>query len=211
MKKIFLPIIFFVLLALPKISNAAVIESVYFAEDPELNYPIVKAKNAEVSQKINDVIFSEVSRFVNSSMEEVTNGNFNSVSLGIYYSVPCNHENGILSIVLTEYVNYEGSAHPATYRRGLNFNSDSGVLLTAESLSEIGKEYRGESIYSPKNVMRKLKAHAKKEGIFLFPDVKSLEKVPEDFYFDEDLHVHFIFQQYDVAPYAAGIIEVDAG
>ena len=166
MKKIFLTLFCLLIILSPNFSSAAKISSVEFADIPEIVYPAVYVKNDEVSQKINDVIFNEVSRFVNSSTEEVTNG---------------------------------------------NFNSDSGVQLTADSLSEIGKEERGESAYSPKNVFRKLKAHVKREGIALFPDVKSLEKVPEDFYFDENLHVWFIFQQYDVAPYAAGIIEVDAG
>ncbi len=121
------------------------------------------------------------------------------------FEIPCNYEYGILSVIITECVYFEGAAHPATYRKSLNFNSDSGIRIFADSLTELG-----DSDYSPQNLSRKLKAYADKNKLKLYDDFTELERVPEDFYFDENLHVHFIFQQYEVAPYAVGIIEFDA-
>jgi hypothetical protein len=104
-------------------------------------------------------------------------------------------------------VYFEGAAHPFTFKRGLNFNSDSGVRLTADTLTEIAKK---PTDYTAADITAKLKIYAKKNNLMLSTDFQKLDKVPEDFYFDDDLHVHFIFQQYEVAPYAVGIIDLDA-
>ena len=55
-----------------------------------------------------------------------------------------------------------------------------------------------------------MKAYAKENNLMLYDDFKGLEKLPENFYFDENFHLHVIFQQYEVAPYAVGIIDLDA-
>lgn len=207
MKKIILAGIFFLLFSAANFANAAEIDRAFYFGNPDVSYPLVIVKNADAAEKINSEIRAEIKNFIDSVSKQMIEGQFSSVAIGVDYQIPCNHENGILSIILTEYVNFEGSAHPSTYQRGLNFNSDSGVRLMADTLSEIAKN---EIDYTPAELTKKLRAYSKKNKLPLFEDFQQLTQTPEDFYFDDNLHVHFLFQQYEVAPYAAGIIDLDA-
>lgn len=211
-KKIFLVLIIF--LTNFSFANAAKIDSAKFNGDDNLIYPVVFTKNSDAAGKINSIIRNEVESFlvhINDTAADGKEAEEDKIQgYGVNFEIPCNHENGILSIILTEYVYYKNAAHPSTYRRALNFNSDSGVRISSDSLSEIAHEEFGESSYSPKNLTRKLKKYAAEHDIPLYESFRQLTKIPEDFYFDDNLHVHFIFQQYEVAPYAAGIIEFDA-
>lgn len=201
---------FALIIFLTNFSSASAVEisATNYLGDENLIYPFVIVENHEVEKKINTEIFCEVERFLaevkNTSAE--TGANVESVTIN--FEIPCNYEFGILSVILTEYVYFEKAAHPATYRRALNFNSDSGERIFAQILTEIVDE-ENESNYSPKNLTIKLKDYAKKNRIPLYRDFQQLTKIPEDFYFDENLRVHFIFQQYEVAPYAVGIIEIE--
>jgi hypothetical protein len=207
MKKFILAGIFFITISLANFANAAEIDRAFYFGNSDLSYPVIFVKNEDAAAKINKEIRTEIKRFIDEVNKQMIEGSFHSVSISLDYQIPCNHENGILSVILTEYVNFEGSAHPATYQRGLNFNSDSGARLTADTLSEIA---RHEIDYTPVELTKKLRAYAKKNKISLFEDFQWLTQTPEDFYFDDNLHVHFLFQQYEVAPYATGIIDLDA-
>lgn len=207
MKNFILAGIFFILVSVMNFANAAEIDRVFYFGNPDVSYPLVIVKNTDASLKINQEIRAEIKRLVDEVNNRMIEGNFESVTVNVDYQIPCNHENGILSIVLTEYVNFEGSAHPSTYQRTLNFNSDSGVRLLASGLTEIAKK---ETDYTLPDITKKLQAYAKKNNIVLFDEAQQLTAIPEDFYFDDNLHVHFLFQQYEVAPYAAGIIDLDA-
>ena len=207
MKKIILAGIFFILISAANFANAAEIDRAFYFGNPDVSYPLIFTKNEDAAAKINKTIRAEVKKFIDTVNKQMIEGNFNSVNIGVDYRIPCNHENGILSIILTEYVNFEGTAHPSTFQRGLNFNSDSGARLTADTLSEIAKHGND---YTPAELTRKLRAFSEKNKIYLFSDFQQLNQMPEDFYFDDNLHVHFLFQQYEVAPYAAGIIDLDA-
>ena len=195
------------MVSITNFANAAEIDRAFYLGDSDISYPLVIAKNPDASIKINSEIRNEIKKFIEETNKQRAEGNFNSVVINVDYEIPCNHENGILSIILNEYVNFENSAHPSSYRRGLSFNSDSGARLTSDTLSEIAKN---EIDYTPEELTKKLRAYAAKNNLYLFQDFQRLTKTPEDFYFDDNLHVHFLFQQYEVAPYAVGIIDLDA-
>lgn len=200
-------ILFVLIILLVNFSNvhAAQIDSANYLGDENLKYPVVVAENQIAAIKINSEIRAEISRFLAETDKTMKDCDFTDKAVSTDFIIPCNYEYGILSVVITEYVYFPGAAHPATYRKALNFNSDSGIKISADSLTEIGN-----SDYSPKNITVKLKEYAKKNKLSLYHDFVELDKIPENFYFDENLHVHFIFQQYEVAPYAMGIIEFDA-
>ena len=107
-------------------------------------------------EKINAEIQREIKNFLFHVNETAADGKeveeIPIQAVGINFEVPCNNENEILSIILTEYVNYKNAAHPLTYRRALNFNLDSGKRILSDSLSEIAHEEFGESSYSVKNL-----------------------------------------------------------
>lgn len=185
--------------------HAAHIDSANYLGDENLKYPLIVTENSIASAKINSEIRSEIARFIAQVDKTMRDCGITDRVIGTSFEVPCNYEYGLLSVIITEYVYFPGAAHPATYRKALNFNSDSGIKISADSLTELG-----DSDYSPKTLTRKLKEYAEKNKLQLNLDFTELTKIPEDFYFDENLHVHFIFQQYEVAPYAFGIIEFDA-
>ena len=185
------------LMILPSICGATEIKSANYKGDFQFGYPEVKTSSAIVNAKINQRIREEIKNFIAAAREPNP-----SVTATTDYKIPYNGEK-VLSVLLTEYVNYEHSAHPLVYLRALNFDVKSGKPINTVDLKKFNKKI------SPKDLTRKLKAHADHEGIALYPEFKKLEKLPNDFYFDENFHLHFIFQQYEVAPYAAGIIDVD--
>ena len=110
-------------------------------------------------------------------------------------------------VVLTESNYYKGGAHPATYIRPLNFNLSSGELMGLNYLVEVGDGFQDGQLLERLN--QKLAEKVERKEIFLFQDALPIKQLPEDFYWDENLHVHFIFQHYAIAPYAMGIIDVD--
>lgn len=200
-------ILFVLIILLVNFSNvhAAQIDSANYLGDENLKYPVIVTENQIAAVKINSEIRAEISRFLAEVDQIMKECDFTDKAVSTDFTIPCNYEYGILSVVITEYVYFPGAAHPATYRKALNFNSDSGIKISADSLTELAN-----SDYSPKNITVKLKAHAKKNKLSLYNDFVELNEIPDNFYFDENLHVHFIFQQYEVAPYAMGIIEFDA-
>ena len=198
MKKFICSVMIFAIMILPNICGAVEISETTYNGNFELKYPEIKMSNTIIAGKINQVIREEIKNFIVAAREPNP-----SVTAATSYKIPL--DNGkILSILLTEYVNYEGAAHPLTFMRALNFDLTRGTLINVADIEKYAKKK-----FSPKELTKKLKAHAKREDFMLFSDFKELEKLPEDFYFDEKLHLHFLFQQYEVAPYAVGIIDVD--
>ena len=196
MKKIFLTTAL-ALMILTEICGATEIKETNYKGDFQFSYPEVTTSSAVINAKINQKIREEIKTFIAAAREPNR-----SVVATTSYEIPYNGEK-VLSIRLIEYVNYENSAHPLVYLKTLNFDVTNGKPVSNVDL----KKY-SHSI-SPKALTKKLKDHAEREGIALYPEFKELEKLPDDFYFDEKFHLHFVFQQYEVAPYAAGIIDVD--
>ncbi|MBR4384817.1 MAG: DUF3298 domain-containing protein [Selenomonadaceae bacterium] len=210
MRKIFLTTLLTLLFALQNFCSAAVtIETANFNDSKDLVYPIVRTGDAQVDAKINAKIVEELKGFFKGCHYAVQYNNQKIGDMQTNFEVPCNRAGNtvILSSVLTESVYYEGAAHPATYRHALNFNAETGVKINHGYLTDVGDGSNPH--FSLDNISKKLREHAEREGIQLFEEALPLKNLPENFYFDANLHVHFIFQQYEVAPYAVGIIDLD--
>ena len=89
----------------------------------------------------------------------------------------------------------------------LNFNLSSGELMGLDYLVEVGDGFQNGWLME--RLEKKLREKVERKKIFLFEDALPLKELPETFYWDKKLHVHFVFQQYEIAPYAGGIIDVD--
>ena len=172
-------------------------------------YPVIHVADKAVEQKINAQIIAEVDRFVTGIYRTAQINGYEVADIRTSWEVGSNEAGNtvILSIILTESNYYAGGAHPATYLRTLNFNTSSGELMDIRYLTEVGDGLRDGELLQ--RLEAKLKSHCAREGIRLFDDALLLKELPRDFYWDENLHVHFIFQHYAIAPYAAGIIDVD--
>ena len=202
MKKILCAVMILALMILPNICGATQIQSTDYEGDFQFVYPTVKLSNTFAENRINQKIREEVKQLFDSARQPDI-----STTATMSYEIMCDKKN-ILSVVLTEIVYAKGAAHPSTFKRALNFDTRTGKFISNADWKKISREY-AKAEYSAKGITRKLKAYAKENNLALYDDFKELEKLPEDFYFDENFHLHVIFQQYEVAPYAVGIIDLD--
>lgn len=204
MKKIILAGIFFVLLSAANFADAATIEKHLYHNVPGLIYPVVKVDNPDAEAKINQKIYEEIQR----TLQNLKNrAGEDYMSIHLSYSVPCNQDGGLLSIIFSESVMIEKAAHPWNMIQTLNFNSDSGEQITTNDLSEIARHGND---YTPAELTRKLRIFAEKTNRKLNQDFTGLSEIPKNFYFDENLHVHFLFEQETIAHYAYGHFDLDA-
>ena len=208
MRKIFFTMLVALIVSVQNFCGAVTIEDNRSPFHEKIFYPLVRMEDKTLEKKINGAIIAEVDRFVTAIYNTAQTNNYEVVDIRTSYEIPCNEAGGtvILSVVFTESNYFKGGAHPATYRHALNFNLSSGELMGVDYLTDIGG---GNPQFSLENVSKKLREHCEREGLKLFDDALPLKKLPENFYWDENLHVHLIFQHYEVAPYAAGIIDVD--
>ena len=195
----FILAVFIFVLSAANFASAAEIDRAYYLGAADISYPVVIAKNSSATEKINSVIRAEVKKILDDTNKNLEDGTFNSVTINVDYQIPCNHDGGILSVILTAYVNYEHSAHPSNSYYGLNFNLNTGERIFSDSLN-----------YTPQAITQKLKNHAAQKGFPLNVDFQGLNEMPTNFYYDDNMHVHFIFNQYEVAAYAVGTIDLDA-
>ena len=187
--------------------SAATIEEGRLSE--KVIYPVVRVEDKAVEKKINTAIIAEVDRFVTGVYRNAQEINAEVADVRTSYKIGSNEAGNtvILSFIITEINYYKGAAHPATYMHTLNFNTATGELMTIDYLTEVGEGKREGEVL--RRLEKKLKAHCERKNLFLSRDALPLKKLPENFYWDENLHVHFIFQHYEIAPYAMGIIDVD--
>lgn len=209
MKKNFLITLLALIVSFQNLCSAATIEEACFNDDERLIYPIVHVGDAVIDQKINIAIIAEIDRFLTGVYRNAQEIGAEVVDIRTSYEIPCNQACGtvILSVVITESNYYKGGVHPATYRYALNFNVATGELMGMDYLTDVGEGVSVEELKS--RLERKLREHCERKKLYLFHDALPLKTLPENFYWDENLHVHFIFQHYEVAPYAMGIIDVD--
>lgn len=208
MRKIFFATLLVLMMSI-QICGAATIDSAKFNGNDKLVYPVVSLSNRDVTQKINVAIVAEIDRFLTGVYRNAQVNNFNVADVRTNFEVGSNESGGtvILSLVLTESCYYAGAAHPATVKHTLNFNVGAGDLMGLDYLTDIGEGVSVDELRG--RVERALISHSKRENLYLFEEALPLKNLPENFYWDANLHVHFIFQHYEVAPYAAGIIDVD--
>ena len=209
MRNIFLMMMFVLIAGLQSICSAATIEAAHFNGEEKLTYPVVSTGDEAIDQKINRKIQEELMSFIKGMHYDAQYYDRKVIDARINYEVGSNQAGNtvILSIVMTESQYFEGAAHPATWKRALNFNTSSGNRMGLDYLTDVGEGLR--EGYLLERLEQKLCEKIEREGIYLFEDALPLKQLPENFYWDENLHVHFIFQHYEVAPYAYGIIDVD--
>ena len=207
MRKFFL-IALFLLLSVQS-CFAAEISDAHLGSDERLRYPVVKTGTSAIDDKINGAIIAEVDRFSTGIYQNAAFNNYKVAGIHTNYEIACNEDGNtvILSVLLTESSYYEKAAHPSTYLRALNFNLSNGERIGLDYLTDIGSGVP-ESQYIER-LEQKLVQKVKYERLFIFPDSIPLKNLPQDFYWDKNLHVHFIFQQYEIAPYAVGTIDID--
>lgn len=177
----------------------------------EINIPTVTIPdNPKATAAINAEIKKEIDDFIDFTADCWGEAeDWNPVTIGNTYEIGCNDDE-ILSLRFMKYINIERAAHPMYYIHGLNFNPQTGERITIDSINEAAVKKDGKPAYTKEDVTKKLQAMLDTDkNLGLYENSLPLSSMPQFFYFDEKHHIHFIFQPYDIAPFASGAIDVD--
>ena len=192
----------------------------------EGKYPsVAKADNILVKAKINTEIEKTVSSFVEdikdrqAKGEELNGWVSYEMKSAVWDQMAVDsragshtqfttraNEQGMFSVVIYLSTMYKGAAHPSTYARALTFDKD-GNLVTWDEMLAMDKA-SGRNLLTLDNLRRDVQEQA---GDKLYTDSNlkaQIDEFPKEFYVDDAGGVHALFQQYDIAPYAAGFIDV---
>ena len=158
--------------------------------------------NEEYSGKVNAAIAREKTEFLAAVKEEnETNETlgwmiWHEGLIGNYI----NNNQGITSIVIVRQTLSAGEAHGLTFAQGLNF-SDTGELI---SLSDLLPDL---TVY---DVNQCIEVTAKKKNIKLFTE-HTVKELPHNFYVGKNHVVYALYQPYELAPYAEGVLSIAIG
>ena len=212
MKKIFLSALIVLIFFVQNFCcAAATIYEGYYNGYADMPYPVVKTGNAAVDQKINAAILTELNRFVADVYATAQTNGYEVESISTKYEVTCNEagNTAILSFRIVERRYYKRAPRAWTYFRAMNFTTNTGEIIDIDFFKKFALEKGIDEQMLKYAIGQKLREHCQRKGIHLLESANPLKKLPENFYWDSNLHLHFIFQQYEVAPGTAGIIDVD--
>ncbi len=165
-------------------------------------YLVTRGNNEEFSGKVNAAIAREKTEFL-ASVKEANETNetlgwmiWHEGLIGNYI----NNVQGITSIVIVRQTLSAGEAHGLTFAQGLNF-SDTGELI---SLSDLLPDL---TVY---DVNQCIEVTAKKKNIQLFTE-HTVKELPYNFYVGKNRVVYALYQPYELAPYAEGVLSIAIG
>ncbi len=161
----------------------------------KVQYPKISGLAEEVQTKINATFKKQAEQFVSNSEEQASRRDGtvgNKYDFSQTYVVSFNRE-GVLSIVTDQY-EYTGGAHGGTMREGHTFSLKDGKQIELKDLLKAEPNY--------KQKLDKMLKESTKE--LAFPDAPGGPTEKPNFFVSESGIVIF-YQQYEIAPYAAGI------
>lgn len=163
----------------------------------KLCYPKLTEGTALLRFRINGAVAGDVARFQKRiAMHEDASG-------WTQWFVGCADDDAV-SILLPESTYYDRAAHPTTHVRCLNFDGKGNVISRADILKKVET--------NPDEMKNKIFEQTKARDIPIFDSsVLQLTEWPEEWYIGTDRTIYFIFQQYEIAPYSSGWIEIAAG
>lgn len=203
MKKIFCALMILALM-IPNFCGASAIKTWKIDGEYHVTYPSIDpqidsseiAKYNRISEKINEVMRD----FWNSTA--VTGGFVKST---MNYEITCDRDN-FLSMVFTVTMKFkdrsefyekdaDGNDIPFMYKQTLNFDMRTGYFIEPENIKNFADKYN----FTPQDISNKLQAYAKAHNFELNPEMKDLQMIPHRYYIDENLHLHYIFEGYELS------------
>ena len=202
MKKIFCSAVL-ALCASAVVTGTAWADDLQPAMQVKANYPVVALQNAAAQKRINLAVAAEMDDMQRDIKAILREGDLLSASLDSRVSY---QDEKIISIRTDKYVYVDKAAHPMSWEYGRIYRISDGKLLTLEDIANLPEFRANASRYTLDNVA---KAIGKKYGDVLFSRIVKLESMPKDIYLDENKQLHVLIQRYELAPYAAGILDVN--
>ena len=202
MKKFFITMI--LALMIPNICGASAIKTWKIDGEYHAVYPSVDS----------EIDASEIPKYnrIGDKINEVMRDYWNSVAFTggfvkstMNYEITCDKDN-FLSMVFTVTMMFtdkpdfyekdaKGNIIPSIYKRTLNFDMRTGYFIEPESLKNFSDKYS----CTPQDISKKLQEYAKAHNFELNSAMKDLQIIPQCYYIDENLHLHFIFAGYELS------------
>lgn len=117
------------------------------------------------------------------------------------------HGDRYLSFQRYGYDFIERAAHPTSWELGATFDLTTGEPVEWQQV--VAPQHK--AAFTLEKINQALWSTEYGKGHYFFSDFKGLKKLPQNYYLDEQGNVHFVFGQYEIAPYAVGIIDLDMG
>lgn len=163
--------------------------------------PVWKGGTALQRARVNAALERERLRFENQLAEHGAHGEVT----GWLSWLAGRTDGGVVSLVLLESTYFKGAAHPMTQVIGMNFDENGERITRKDALAHA-------AVTDAADINAAIEAQAAERKLPLFPaEWRTVAEWPEQFYIGADGHLYFLFQQYEIAPYAAGWIAIDAG
>lgn len=168
-----------------------------------ITYPIVSITDNETAEQKISVYFSD------NAQRSIKNfrsheDKYTTRSAEINYKVKLN-DGKYLSFIKHYFIYFWRAAHPLSADTGVTFDAQTGKTLRWENLirPEDAKAFTLQAINE------KLFASTYGQKHYFYNSFKGLKKLPNNYYLDNNHNIHFIFGQYEIAPYAVGIIDLN--
>lgn len=163
-------------------------------------YPIVQVDNILLKSKIN----GKINKIVNDFQQDIQNANSTGTETTgfISYEIKANNEN-ILSMVIDCSTMYKRAAHPNTYSYGLSFDKYGNLIQFSQVINEAN--IQGSDKYSIANLNKAIYEQISDD---LYDFHQEVTEFPKEFYLDENMDLHVLFQRYDITPYAVGLVDI---
>lgn len=164
----------------------------------DARYPVWEGGTALQRARVNAAVEAETVRFATKLEKMQEHGDVD----GWVRWMAGRTGGGLVSLVLLESVYPHHAAHPSTAVVGMTFDEKGYRISREEALRRAAGT----------DVEAAVSQQAAERGLSLFPEAwRQQTDWPEQFYVGADGQLYFIFQQYEIAPYAAGWIAIDAG
>ncbi|MCH4179192.1 MAG: RsiV family protein [Megasphaera sp.] len=106
-----------------------------------------------------------------------------------------------LSIIDQGYIYFDRAAHPTSWKTGVTFDAATGDVLNWQDLVQP----KDAKAFTLKRINEALLLSDYKLSTYF----DGLTELPKNYYLDNKKNIHFIFGQYEVAPYSTGIVDIN--
>ena len=163
----------------------------------KLCYPQLTEGTALLRFRINGAVAGDIARFQKRIAKDKDASGWTQWFIGCA-------DNDVVSILLPESIYYDRAAHPTTHVRCLNFDGEGNLISREDILKKVET--------NPVEMKNKIFEQTKAREIPIFDSsVFDLTEWPKEWYIGNNRTIYFIFQQYEIAPYSSGWIEIAAG
>ena len=172
--------------------------------ETNISYPVISGlDNAEAEVAINKAFKAHAQTYLEQTQKQAKELGAPPKDSAIQYEMDSGYKitynrNGVLSVVVTDY-EYLGGAHGGSTQTGMTFSLKDGKQIQLSDLLKSNSNYR-------KDIDKIINTQMNKNKDLYFADSFKGIAANQGYYLT-DSGITLYFQQYDLAPYAAGMPE----